>query len=570
MNLKDKNSKTGEPLLYIHEDLFPLDYTNNKLPTFLYELMKVISGKIKNKNSARVPGLSNADVYSELEEKYGTFPKNCVDPLESIKKIASDFTTGVPMWRSPYLQYNVGAPVNIASAAIYSLALDMNIYNINSGLAGNALIAEKAVVRILASFADIDPQKSFGLFTFGGTATNLYALKISTRRVFPKSGVEGIPNSVTFLLTEDAHFSHSVAIDWMGVGTENATVIKANSDRTSNIKDAEHKMRLILEEGKILSAIMLNGGTTYDHAVDDIVAFVGLRDRLVQEYALPYSPHIHVDAVIGWAWLVFKDYDFKKNELDIPVETLEKIEIQYGRVRGIKYADSWGVDFHKGVGACPLPCSVVMMNDRKNFMQLSKTNNPSTIAHQLSQEFSFDSPADYTLETSRPGGAPLAALAALHTLGQQGYQSYLAHLVSMSLLTKKLIKECNADIAVCNPQSLGYVTMIRIYPLEFAHDTRKINELSSNDEDSAEFTHQVNKYMKAFFAWDYENRIKLNHGVEYSYSSTYVETPLGIKIPAIKFYPTSLHINKDYIHEAVKILVAQKNKFDSLVWKKKN
>jgi glutamate/tyrosine decarboxylase-like PLP-dependent enzyme len=564
-----EENKKEEDLPYVDGNLFPRDYANNKLPLFLAEAMKEISGKLKAKDLARIPGNFNADTYKKLAEKYGIFPEHPNNPIESIKRIASDFTSGAPLWRSANLQYNLGAPTNIAAVAMYALALDINIYNINDGLAGNALAAEKAVSKILSSLADIDPDKSFGLFTFGGTATNLYALKVATRRIFPMSGITGVPKNIIFMVTEDAHFSHAVAVDWLGVGTENIVTIRANADRTSDIFDAESKMRAIFEKGSILGAIMLNGGTTYDHAIDDILAFVQLRDRLVKEYKLSYIPHLHIDAVVGWAWLVFKNYDFKKNNIKISHDVLEKIKIQYERIKNLKYADSWGVDFHKGVGACPIPCSIIMMNDKKNFMHLSKSNDPMTITHQLAGEFSFESPSEYTLETSRPGGAPLAALTSLYTLGQSGYQSYLAHLVSISLLTKRLIAN-NDGFVVCNPYSLGYVTMVRAYPPEFAQDSRKAIELSSPREDVADFTYQVNKYMKAFFSWDYRTRIRYNKGVEYSYSGTYIRTPLGIKIPAIKFYPTSPHISEQHVRDSIELLIKQKAKFDSEIWEKTN
>ena len=32
------------------------------------------------------------------------------------------------------------------------------------------------------------------------------------------------------------------------------------------------------------------------------------RDNLVREFELDYTPHIHADAVIGWAWSVFNNF----------------------------------------------------------------------------------------------------------------------------------------------------------------------------------------------------------------------------------------------------------------------
>ena len=56
-------------------------------------------------------------------------------------------------------------------------------------------------------------------------------------------------------------------------------------------------------------------GTTDAFGVDDLDAIADLRDRLVEDYGLDYTPHVHADAVIGWAWSVFNDYDFERNPL---------------------------------------------------------------------------------------------------------------------------------------------------------------------------------------------------------------------------------------------------------------
>ena len=49
-----------------------------------------------------------------------------------------------------------------------------------------------------------------------------------------------------------------------------------------------------------------------------------VRERLVREYQLDYTPHIHADAVIGWAWCVFNDYDFAANPLGFRGRTVRR------------------------------------------------------------------------------------------------------------------------------------------------------------------------------------------------------------------------------------------------------
>ena len=84
---------------------------------------------------------------------------------------------GAVNWRCPELQYNLGAAVNVVAAAMYAVSLDVNVYLINDGLAGNVVAAEAAVSSILADLTAVDLQRAYGLFTFGGTGTMAYGIK---------------------------------------------------------------------------------------------------------------------------------------------------------------------------------------------------------------------------------------------------------------------------------------------------------------------------------------------------------------------------------------------------------
>ncbi|MDP2684526.1 MAG: pyridoxal-dependent decarboxylase [bacterium] len=545
----------------------PITYLNRVREQFAIGPIKALSDLLEEveddlQNVARVPGKYNKDTYSQLLEKYTAFPVDSSnDPTNLVRDISKDLFGGVPLWRSPNLQYNIGAAVNRVSSALYSLALDLNIFNINDGLSGNTIIAEHAVTQILSELADVDHKNSCGFFTFGGTATNLYAIKLAVAKIFPQSRKDGIPHNIKIAITEDSHFSHLNALNWLGVGVGNALVIKASTDRTSNLQDAEEKLRAAIEAGYKIPVIVINGGTTYDNAIDDIDAFVLLRDSLIKIYGLDYIPQIHVDSVIGWAWLMFKDYDFEKNTLGIESNTLVLLKKQYNKIRKVNKADSWGIDFHKGVGSCPIPCSLVMINKAETASFLSYNEKVDT--HQLAREFSEFSPVDYTLETSRPAGAALAALGAIHALGKTGYQAHLGNLVQLNQLLRQLLllKKRN-DIGILNKNSPGYVTMIRIYPPGLAQV--KDIETSDSDKDAVEYTEKVNVYMKSFFKFDMENRMKYSKGVEYSYSSKYIPAFSGAKMGALKFYPTSPYICAEQIQEAVEILLRQKDTFDSM------
>lgn len=290
--------------------LFPQYYRDNKLSEFINTFFQILDRKM-GRDLARIPGEYNESTYKSLILKYSKLPLSCNNSLLKSKEMILDLLSGIPKWRSPQLQYNIGAPVNTAACVGYAIALDENIYNINGGLAGNALVAEQAVSRILSEIAGLK-RLGIGLFTFGGTATNLYATKLGIKKVDSQSDKNGISRKVRCLISEDHHYSHKICAEWLGIGTKRVIEIKANKDRTSNLKDAEKKMKKVIADGNLLSSIIVNGGTTYNHTIDNIKDFVKLRNKIVEEYSLKYNPHIHVDSVIGWEWLFFKDYNFKK------------------------------------------------------------------------------------------------------------------------------------------------------------------------------------------------------------------------------------------------------------------
>jgi glutamate/tyrosine decarboxylase-like PLP-dependent enzyme len=481
-----------------------------------------------------------------------------MDPLRVFKEIISELCRDAPNWNSQNLHYNVGAPINNAAAMSYSFALENNIFTINSGLAGNTLLAEKAVVKILSKLANIS-NKTTGWFTFGGTGINLYGLKTGIKKAAPKSSEEGIPRNMKIITTSNAHFGHAVCAEWMGIGTNNIVVIKENNDGTTNINDFEHKLQQELEKKSLIGCIYLNGGTSYSHVIDDIKKLTKIRDSLGTKYGLEYKPHIHIDTVIGWFWLFFNGYDWEENPLEIHSDVLLKIKRQYKRISQIKYADSWGSDFHKGIGGCPVDCSVFILNNKKDSKLLSKKENKSMQLHQIAEEFSHDSPVNYTLENSRSAGPMLSALTSLMTMGKNGYREYLANLISASVQLKKFLKK-NPRLFSCDMYDQGFVVMIRLYPETFPLD--KIGQ--DVYEGYGAFVHVINKYNKEFFDWEYHNRLKKpSSGIEYSYSTNFISRN-NVGIHALKIYLMSPFLSVSDIEKLVDSIIEMKKKFDKL------
>lgn len=327
----------------------------------------------------------------ELLERYNKITDDGGEPLSVFADVISRLCEQIPNWNSPYLHYNVGAPVNSIATMAYAFALENNIFTINDGLAGKTLIAERAVLEIVSTLANLAPQTTCGWFTFGGTATNLYGLKVGIKKADPQSAKQGTSKRLKVFTTANAHFGQFVSTEWLGVGTDNIIVVQANEDGTTNIDDFEAKLETELKQDALIACIYANGGTSYSHVIDDIDQMVKIRNKLTVKYKLNYQPHIHVDSVIGWFWLFFQGYDFIGNPLSISADSLQKLKEQYQRIAQLKFADSWGVDFHKGIGGCPVDSSLFILNNEEDALLLSKQHSQNMHLHQIANEFSSKS-----------------------------------------------------------------------------------------------------------------------------------------------------------------------------------
>jgi len=274
------------------------------------------------------------------------------------------------------------------------------------------------------------------------------------------------------------------------------------------------------------------------------------------------KPHLHVDSVIGWSWLFMSKYDFNKNPLKINGFTLQALKSQYQKIKNIKLADSWGVDFHKGIGACPAPCSIIMINKSSDISFISKVNSVET--HQLGKEEFLESPVDYTLETTRSAGPALSALISLHTLGINGYIKTLSSLVESSLRLKELLSKYK-DIVVMNKNSKGFATMVRLLPFSLVEKYLYKDELGILSDKFVEVSESINRYNQAFYKWYRERLVKSNYrSFDFSYSKKYIENTAGVSLGAIKLYPVSPFFSKKYCFETVKYIRKLKNEFDLL------
>ena len=423
-------------------------------------------------NKEKMPILDGEiDLYNNfIKEKH--VPQNGNDISDVLTDFSRFFQRSV-LWENPGTMINITPPANIASivSSFYTSLYNPNFAQDESS--GYLMATELIVSKYLAEMVGWNTSKARGIFTFGGKGTNLYATKIGIKKALPNVIDEGLNgNEVVAFSNEKSHPCHKEVCDWLGLGKSACMRLPVDKNGQVIIKELERRLRDCINMGNKIGCIILNGGTTNEIIIDPIKEVVSLRDRLVKEYSLDYVPHIHVDAVIGWAWLFFKYYDFKKNELNMNDTELAKIYSMKEKIIEMKYADSFGADFHK-TGFCPYVSSIFMAKDFNDVMGLG--NKIDKGIENL--KFGEYSPFEYTLELTRSSIGPVSAYTAFESFGVKGFQKMIYNIFSNSEFIRKYL-QTKHHFEVINMDTEGFATLFIITPID---ETKKYIDYVSGD-----------------------------------------------------------------------------------------
>ena len=320
---------------------------------------------------------------------------------------------------------------------------------------------------MLSYLIGYDAETSEGISTFGGLGTNLYGVRVGLEKALPDVMQRGLRERTVLVTSDTGHYGRINISGWLGIGTANVVLIPTTADNAICIATLRQRLCDLLRQGVKIAAILATVGTTDAFGLDDMQAIVALRDELVAEFKLPYRIHVHADAVAGWAWAVFNDYDFSTNPLSLSAPLSAALQGMQARVQHLHLADSIGVDFHKS-GFAPYISSLVLFKDKQDLQLLSRSNEQIPYLYQ----FGMYQPGLHTLEGSRGGSGVLSGLINLKLFGKQGMRVILAHLTEMSLLLRQHLQELGY-VVILNARNFGLVTLFRLYPDNIAIDWQR-------------------------------------------------------------------------------------------------
>jgi L-2,4-diaminobutyrate decarboxylase len=488
----------------------------------------------------------------EIRIKDLSFPEN-MSSVESTTNLLVDYCKDMIVWAHPNSQANVIPPSSIPSILAFIATAIYNPNIIEDEYSARFAEAEIESTALLSDLIGYDPLTSGGLFTFGGTGTILYGCKLGIEKMLGGRGmVEGIREDIKIIASDASHYSKLNVAGWLGIGTKNLVIIPTTRDNEMSLSNLEEYLRNAFDRKERIATIIATLGTTDAFGVDDLASIVRLRDQLAVEYEIEHPPHIHADSVIGWSWVVFKDYDFKSNPLGFHARTLRSLQDSLERIKSLHMADSLGIDFHK-TGYCPYISSAFIVKNRKDLTLISRAPEQMPYLYQ----FGYYHPGIYTLECSRSGAGALAGLANIRLLGKQGYRVLIGHVVEMSEMLRERLQK-HPFIHVLNDYNYGPVTLFRVYPEQM--DAKDSFQQELTEADYREQLEKNNIYNRQIFNYIHEKAVH-GDGVLLSWTDAYRHPdysdfpPIG----AIKSYILSPWTDLNAVDTVVRqVLEAQK------------
>lgn len=471
-------------------------------------------------------------------------------PLEDVIPELVGHLEGMYIWGHPLSQINVVPPPSIAGILGVLLAAMFNPNLCSEESSRGVAVAEERVAAMAAALVGYQPQTAGGLFTFGGTGCLLYGVKVGLEKALPGSSQAGVNGRAVVLASDQSHYSAVTVANWLGIGGQHVLRVPTTSDNAVRVDALADVARDALRAGSRIAAIISTLGTTDAFGIDDLAAIRALRDELVSEFSLDYQPHLHADAVIGWAWSVFSDYDFDANPMGFAPATLAALGRATDRMRSLPLADSIGIDFHK-TGYVPYVSSLMLFGQRRDLELIQRPRETMPYLYRAGHHH----PGVYTLETTRSGVGPMSALANLLLLGKDGLRVLIGHDVEMAQALRQEI-DLQPEMAVLNGENDGPVTLFRLYPPGMDKATAVAREMS--DAGFQAEAERINEFNRGIFqrAWA---EATLGRGIAISITDCYRHSAFGTPIAALKSYVLSPFADAPQMRDLVRQVLAARD-----------
>lgn len=306
----------------------------------------------------------------------------------------------------------------------------------------SATIIEMKLVEWLRERVGYQPGDA-GVFTSGGTQSNLMGLMLARDAFFARQGhsvqqdgLIGDLRKIKVFCSANAHFSVQKNMALLGFGYQCVTQVKTDERARMDLNDLAEKVAQAHANGEQIMAIVATAGTTDAGAIDP------LRD--IAQIAAQHQIWLHVDAAWGGALLLSEQY---RHYLD-----------------GIELVDSITLDFHKQFFQT-ISCGAFLLKEARHY-ELMRYQ-----AAYLNSEFDeaqgVPNLVSKSLQTTRRFDA-LKLWMGLEALGQQQYAEIIDHGITLSQQVAEYINAQPTLELVMQPQLAS--VLFRSRPAQLADD----------------------------------------------------------------------------------------------------
>lgn len=348
--------------------------------------------------------------------------------LKDARDAVFPYFWGTDSWSSPLHLENVKGPANYASlvGALACLLKNPNLCTDTYSQRSNEL--EVKAVTALANLLFYHTEDPWGVFTMGGTLSNLYGAKIGIEKAAPGAMREGLCGArLAGVVSEAAHYSNQSVAGWLGLGTAGLYSIPTDERFSMRLDLLAEKLEELHRQGIRVAFVTATFGTTDASGIDDVGAIRRILDDFAARRGVP-TPQLHVDAAVGWVLSFLSEYSIAANELGFSPRTLPLVERAQGLAAGLRSADSITIDFHK-MGWGHYPGSAFLVNRRADLRYLSRSVEDTPYFCEADGR---RDPALFTLECSRPALGPYTAMASLNGIGLTGWQLLVARALELA------------------------------------------------------------------------------------------------------------------------------------------
>lgn len=251
------------------------------------------------------------------------------DPSAALGELEETYLRDAVYFHHPrylaHLNCPVVIPAVLGEAVLSAVNSSLDTWDQSAG----GTLMERKLVDWTAGRLGLGPA-SDGVFTSGGTASNLQALLLAREEAKPAKGT----GELRIFASECSHFSVQKSAKLLGLGPDAVVAVPCDRNKRMRTVALARELERCVAEGHTPMAVVATAGTTDFGSIDPLPE--------IAELAAQYDTWLHVDAAYGCGLLVSR----KNRDL----------------LDGIERADSVTVDYHKSFFQ-PVSSSAVLVRD---------------------------------------------------------------------------------------------------------------------------------------------------------------------------------------------------------------